>query len=74
MRPTSLNLTLPPLPLPSSSNSVSATDIQSLVKMSGVRWVKNTNNSVSTGLTLKSTSILKLLSIRSNPQTLDVLF
>ena len=39
MRPTSLNLTLPSLHLPSSSNS--ATDVQSLVKMSSVLWIKN---------------------------------
>ncbi|EDY3063522.1 T3SS effector protein NleD [Salmonella enterica] len=39
MRPTSLKLTLPSLHLPSSSNS--ATDIQSLAKRSGVRWIKN---------------------------------
>lgn len=41
MRPTSLNLALPSLHLPSSSNSISAADIQSLVKMSNVLWIKN---------------------------------
>lgn len=41
MRPTSLKLTLPSLPSPSSSNSSSATDIQSLMKMSSVNWIKN---------------------------------
>ncbi|CBG87356.1 M91 family zinc metallopeptidase [Citrobacter rodentium] len=53
MRPTSLNLTLPSLPLPSSSNSISATDIQSLVKMSGVRWVKNNQQLCFHGTDLK---------------------
>lgn len=43
MRPTSLNLTSPSLHQPSSSNSISDTDtdIQSLVKKSGVCWIKN---------------------------------
>ncbi|ECI8072731.1 T3SS effector protein NleD, partial [Salmonella enterica subsp. enterica] len=53
MRPTSLSLTLPSLPLPSSSNSISATDIQSLVKMSGVRWVKNNQQLCFHGTDLK---------------------
>ncbi|ETT02494.1 M91 family zinc metallopeptidase [Providencia alcalifaciens] len=41
MRPTSLKLTLPSLPSTSSSHSSSATDIQYLVKMSSVSWIKN---------------------------------
>lgn len=39
MRPTSLQLTQPVLNLPSSSDP--ASDIQSLVKISGVNWIKN---------------------------------
>lgn len=41
MRPVSLKLNLPSLPSPSSSHAVTATDIQSRVKRSGVNWIKN---------------------------------